>query len=72
MWWWTKVHRANIPDHLRAMFELYDEQMIATVLATRKHEDYGDLSKYLKEAMEWLQERRDIKARKEDRLALQL
>jgi hypothetical protein len=68
MWWWKKVHKADIPEDLRAKFELYGEEMIATVLATRKHEDYGDLSTYWPEAMKWLRERRDKKALREDRL----
>jgi hypothetical protein len=68
MWWWTKVRKANIPDDIRAMFQGYGETMITLVLATRKHEDYGDLSKHWPEAALWLRERQDIHARREDRL----
>jgi|ERR1700720_3849051 hypothetical protein len=68
MWWWTKIRWADIPDTVRAMFEGYDETMIATVLATRQHQDYGDLSTYWPQAMLWLRERQDIHARREDRL----
>jgi hypothetical protein len=64
---WTKVRRANIPEDKRAMVEDYGETIIAMVLATRKHEDYGDLSKYWREAVLWLRERQDIHARREDR-----
>ena len=66
MWWWTKVHRADIPKEIRAAFEIYGEEMIASVLVTRNFAD-TDLAKYWPEAMMWLRERRDIKALREDR-----
>jgi hypothetical protein len=68
MWWWTKVRRANIPDTIRVILEGYGEIMIATVLATRRYQDYGDLKQYWPEAVLWLRERQDIHARREDRL----
>jgi hypothetical protein len=67
MWWWTKVHKANIPKEIRASFEMYGEEMVASVLVTRNFQD-TDLSKYWPEAMLWLRERRDKKALREDRL----
>jgi hypothetical protein len=68
MWWWTKVRKADIPDDVRAIFQGYGENIIATVLATRQHKDYGDLNIYLAEAILWLRERHDVHARREDRL----
>jgi hypothetical protein len=68
MWWWRKVRKANIPSELRSKFELYGEDMIASVLATRTEGNYGDLSSNLGEALAWLTERRDIHERREDRL----
>lgn len=47
MLWWTKVHKADINKDIRAIFELYGEEMIATVLATRKQERLRRLSEVL-------------------------
>jgi hypothetical protein len=70
MWWWTKVRKANIAPHIRAMFEVHGETMVTMVLAVRPEERLGDMTidKHLGDALAWLRERHDVHARKEDRL----
>ena len=68
LWWWTKVRKADIPDDIRKIFEGYGETMLMLVLATRKHEDYGDLTQYWPQAVLWLRECQDKHALREDRL----
>jgi hypothetical protein len=70
MWWWTKIRTANIPNHVREMFEVYGETMVTMVLALRPEERLCDLTieKHLGDALAWLRERHDVHARREDRL----
>jgi hypothetical protein len=72
MWWsWRKVRRADIPDDIRTKLELFGETVVAMSLSTGIVRDPGQLG-FLKDswpdALAWLQERRDIHERREDRL----
>jgi hypothetical protein len=71
MWWWRKVRKANIPDDIRAKLEQFGETVIAMSLSTGIVTNTGQLS-FLNhswpDALAWLQERRDIHERREDRL----
>ena len=71
MWWWRKVRWADIPDDVRAKLELFGETVVAMSLSTGIVSGTGQLS-FLNnnwpDALAWLQERRDIHERKEDRL----
>jgi hypothetical protein len=53
MWWWTKIRTANIPNHVREMFEVYGETMVTMVLALRPEERLCDLTieKHLGDAL---------------------
>ena len=70
MWWWRKVRWANIPDDMRAKLEQFGETVIAMSLSTGIVRDTGQLG-FLQhswpDALAWLQERRDIHERKEQR-----
>ena len=70
MWWWRKVRLANIPDDMRAKLEQFGETVIAMSLSTGIVRDTGQLG-FLQhswsDALAWLQERRDIHERKEQR-----
>ena len=74
MWWWRKVRRAAIPSELRDRFELFGEDVFAHALAvgvqtgTQGVELIGLLQAKRSEIMAWLQERRDIAERREQRL----
>jgi len=69
---WKKVLRANISPELRAQFELFGEDVLANgVGAGGPSSTEGELDKLLRERrreiVEWLQERRDDRERR-DRL----
>jgi len=70
MWWWRKVRWANIPDDMRAKLEQFGETVIAMSLSTGIVRDTGQLG-FLQhswpDALAWLQERRDIHERKQQR-----
>jgi hypothetical protein len=73
MWWWRKVHRANIGAELRARLELFGEDVLAHAVAAGEHYSKGpELDRLLRESrqeiLEWLQERRDISEHRHDRL----
>jgi hypothetical protein len=76
-WRWHKVRRADIPKERREEFERYGETLMA--LAIESGERLGQelaIGKPLawvgqqerEQIVEWLRERRDIAARREDRL----
>jgi hypothetical protein len=72
MWWWHKVRRANISQELRERFEFYGETVIALVTEGAKVGGGSELMQlslnHGPEIAAWLKERRDLHARREDRL----
>jgi hypothetical protein len=74
MWWrWQKIRRASITPELREHFELYGETLMALAVesgdANRIGEDLVKLGQQKRpEIVQWLRERRDIAARREDRV----
>jgi len=74
MWWWRKVRKANISPELRAKFELFGEDVLAHAVAVGSFSaaQGGELVNLLQrsspEIRAWLNERRDIHERREDRL----
>ena len=73
MWWWRKVRRADIPEHLRTQFERYGEDVLAHALAVGAHPTQGPellniMAGDRSPIMAWLTERQDIHERREDRL----
>jgi hypothetical protein len=73
MCWWRKVRRANIPKELRERFELFGETLVALAIesgdANRIGVELAALGQQKRqEIVEWLRERRDLAARREQRL----
>jgi len=71
---WRKVRRANIPDELRAWFELFGEDVLAHALGAGAYSSKGaELERLLEtsrsEMLAWLQERRDLAERHAQRMA---
>jgi hypothetical protein len=69
---WRKVRRANISSELRAQFELFGEDVLAHAVGggefSRKEAELDNLLRERhREIVEWLQERRDDRERR-DRL----
>jgi hypothetical protein len=73
-WWqWREVRRAAIDHKLREQFELFGEDVLAHGLAagvlSQKSEPLDTLLKHNhREIVLWLQERRDIAERHENRI----
>jgi hypothetical protein len=78
MWWWRKVHRADIPLPARVLFERYGETVVALLLANELAEHPPGIIKFgglsvkaivdVDAASVWLTERADLAQRREDRL----
>ncbi len=72
MWWWRRVRPANIPEDLRIILERYGEDALAHALAVGPRIESAELYTILNTqragVLAWLTERRDIAARREDRL----
>jgi hypothetical protein len=73
MWWWRKIHHANIPDELRTQFELFGEDVLAHAIGAGEHSSKGaELNELLRqkrdEILEWLREKRSEAARHDDRV----
>jgi hypothetical protein len=73
LWWWHKVRPANIPQELRARFELFGETLMALAIesgdANRIGVELAALGQQKRqEIVEWLRECRDIEAQHQDRL----
>lgn len=75
MWWWRKVRHARLPQELRDRFEVYGETVLALMLTTGQPNvsfqgvELLDLVRQKRsEIVAWLQERRDLAERREQRL----
>jgi len=81
MWWWRKVHKADIPLVARVLFERYGETVVALLLANALAEHTqlstdtfrlgGMWEKTVVDidaAAGWLTERAELAERREDRL----
>lgn len=71
---WRKVRRADIPDQLRDKSEIYGEFILANALVNNSAAVYAHglefvslLQEKRPQIMAWLNERRDLAARLEDR-----
>ena len=74
LWWWRKVRTAAISESERDIFERFGESVIVAVLASglnprpKELQDlYNDPGR-LKQAADWLTERRDSLERRENRV----
>jgi hypothetical protein len=65
MWWWRKVRRATIEAKLRDQCELIGEDVLAHTVSVVAMEISGEKRQ---QVLEWLQERRDIAERHDDRV----
>jgi hypothetical protein len=73
MCWWRKVRRADISKELRERFEYFGETLVALAIesgdANRIGAELAGLGQQKrKEIVEWLRERRDMEAQREQRL----
>jgi len=73
MWWSRRVPRANIPQKLRDRFEQFGENALDHALGAGQHsEPQPELAPLLKEhrdeIYQWLKERRNLAAQREQRL----
>jgi hypothetical protein len=67
---WRKVRRANISPELRVQFEVFGEDVLAHAVGAQElSSKEAELEKLLREShrevVEWLQERRDDRERRE-------